>query len=278
MSPAGRLAGFGAVLAAVFCAAVVAGAVIDPTDEELSSSHLRGGGHDPTSAPGGLAVSEDGYTLVADRTVLRAGTAEPFTFRIVDDRGRAVRDAFELEQDRELHLILARRDTAVFQHLHPDKAADGTWSVSVTLPDPGPYRAYADFTIAGARRTLATDVTAPGDFQPRPLPPPGPTAVATGSDGTATEVEATIAVAGVRAGRESTLSFELYHSGRPVGALEPYLGAEGHLVALREGDLAYSTSTPRTARPTTARRSRIGSPSGRRSRRPDATGSSCSSS
>ncbi|MDQ3676731.1 MAG: hypothetical protein M3401_08015, partial [Actinomycetota bacterium] len=44
---------------------------------------------------------------------------------------------------------------------------------------------------------------------------------------------------GVRAGRETPLTFAVTRKGQPFEALEPYLGAKGHLVALREGDLAY---------------------------------------
>ena len=41
-----------------------------------------------------------------------------------------------------------------------------------------------------------------------------------------------------RAGTESELAFDVTRDGEPV-AVEDYLGAKGHLVALREGDLAY---------------------------------------
>ena len=43
---------------------------------------------------------------------------------------------------------------------------------------------------------------------------------------------------GVRAGREVGLDFSVTRDGRVVET-EPYLGARGHLVALREGDLAF---------------------------------------
>jgi hypothetical protein len=41
-----------------------------------------------------------------------------------------------------------------------------------------------------------------------------------------------------RAGAESRLVFDVTRDGRPV-AVEQYLGAKGHLVALRHGDLAF---------------------------------------
>ncbi|HNG56827.1 MAG TPA: hypothetical protein PLX70_05235, partial [Solirubrobacterales bacterium] len=43
----------------------------------------------------------------------------------------------------------------------------------------------------------------------------------------------------LEAGSSSELTAHLTRGGRPVTDLEPYLGAFGHLVALREGDLGY---------------------------------------
>ena len=40
-------------------------------------------------------------------------------------------------------------------------------------------------------------------------------------------------------GRPSPLTLTVTRDGAPVTDLQPYLGAYGHLVALREGDLAY---------------------------------------
>ena len=54
-----------------------------------------------------------------------------------------------------------------------------------------------------------------------------------------------MALAGApRAGREGELAFTISRAGRPV-AVQPYLGADGHLVALRAGDLAYLHVHPR---------------------------------
>ena len=41
------------------------------------------------------------------------------------------------------------------------------------------------------------------------------------------------------AGTESELTLTVKRDGQPVTDLEPYLGALGHLVAIRDGDLAY---------------------------------------
>jgi len=253
MSVPGRLSAFAAVLGLAFGGAALAGAAIDPTEEPVAADAAHGGAHGgakPAAAGeahggsgdalGGLAVSEGGYGLETDRTFFPAGRPATFSFRITDERGRAVRDAFELEHERELHLIVVRRDTAVFEHVHPRKAADGTWSVDLTLREPGVYRAYADFKVGGEKRTLATDLFVPGAFRPNPLPAPARSDRAVDAEGRpAGGIDVALAAPGVRAGRETTLAFAATRGGRPFDALEPYLGAKGHLVALREGDLAY---------------------------------------
>jgi hypothetical protein len=91
---------------------------------------------------------------------------------------------------------------------------------------------YADFTIDGEQRTLAADLFVPGRFAPEPLPAPART------DRSA-DLAVDLTAPGLRAGRETGLRFAVTRAGRPVRRLEPYLGAKGHLVALREGDLAY---------------------------------------
>ncbi len=238
-----RLAAFAAGLALASGGAALAGAAIDPTGEEAVGADTGHGAGEPTAggaAVSGLAVNEGGYAFEADRGFFTAGETAPFTFRITGDRGRVVRDEYELEHEKELHLIVVRRDTAVFEHVHPRKGEDGTWSVDLNLREPGVYRAYADFKVGGEKRTLATDLFVPGEFRPNRLAEPKATDQALDAAGNpAGDLDVTLEAPGVRAGRETPLTFAATRNGQPFEALEPYLGAKGHLVALREGDLAY---------------------------------------
>ena len=72
------------------------------------------------------------------------------SFRILDAKGRPVRD-FEVEQDKRMHLIIVRRDTQGFQHLHPRMDDDGRWSTPVRLPRPA-ATASSPTSSATARR------------------------------------------------------------------------------------------------------------------------------
>jgi hypothetical protein len=180
----------------------------------------------------GLGIAEDGYVLRPERSVLEPATRTSFRFVIEDDDGRPVTD-YRTEHDKELHLIVARRDLTGFQHLHPTRAADGTWSVPLELPAAGPYKVFADFTPQDRDSSvvLAADLTVPGAYSPAPPAVPAPVASV---DDYSVELAGDL-VAGTR----SELTLTVRKDGRPVDDLQPYLGAFGHLVALRDGDLAY---------------------------------------
>jgi len=191
----------------------------------------RDDGKPAVGAPAGLQVSEGGYTLRPLTTTLTLGTSQPFRFIITGPDGKPVTE-YDEQHERDLHLIVVRRDLVGYQHLHPTLGGDGVWSAPLMLGQPGTYRAYADFTPHGAKqRTLGVDLFVPGDQRPVPLPPPSTSATV---DGFTVTLDGTL-----RAGRSTELRFTVTRDGREVTDLQPYLGAYGHLVALRAGDLGY---------------------------------------
>jgi hypothetical protein len=232
-STAAKLAGFGAALAALFGVGAVAGGVLDPSAPggEVAAGSMGHGGAEMAMAVRGLAVAADGTRLVLDTPEVRRGRTQQLRFRIVDEQGLALRD-FDIEHTKRMHLIVVRRDLTGFQHLHPAMAADGTWSVPLRISDAGSYRVFADFSRDDTPQTLASDLRVDGAADLQPLP--APATVATSDGGYAVR----LAEGAARAGEESHLRFTITRDGRPV-AVEPYLGAGGHLVALREGDLAF---------------------------------------
>jgi hypothetical protein len=196
-------------------------------------AHQHGAGATAAGAGeiGGLTISAAGYRLVPERTVFAAGTQQPFSFQV---RGPDLLPvtSYLTAHEKELHLIVVRRDLGGYQHLHPARAADGTWSVPLTLGTPGWYRAVADFTVADpvsgrqVALTLAVDLVAPGGVTAAELPPAANSATV---DGFTVSHDAVPRV-GV------TTPINLRVQG---GTLERYLGSYGHLVVVREGDLAY---------------------------------------
>jgi hypothetical protein len=176
-------------------------------------------------------VSQGGYSLRLVEPVAAAGQAVPVRFTIDGPDGQPV-TSYDVEHEKRLHLIAVRRDFAGFQHVHPTLSADGTWTTRLDL-GPGQWRLFADFKAAGAEAlTLGADLHVPGRID---LAPTQPRNVRT------SEVDGyTVTLAGdLAAGKDARLTLRVSKDGRAVTDLEPYLGAYGHLVALREGDLAY---------------------------------------
>jgi hypothetical protein len=242
-----RLGAYALGLVAVFGAASGIGAVVGPvgaaaddTTTHDTATHDQSHSESPmdTSAPttaaghlpGGLQISEAGYTLDVTGS-LPAGEATPVSFRILGPDGRPV-TAYDTAHDEDLHLIAVRRDLTGYQHVHPDLAADGTWSIPLTLTA-GTWRLFADFDPAGddPALVLGADVAVAGDYTPQRLPEPSATAEVDGY---------TVTLDGqLTPGAESELTLSVARDGQPVTDLQPYLAAYGHLVALRDGDLAY---------------------------------------
>lgn len=247
-----RLATYAVGLVVVFVAAWGVGnlagpspapAAHDTTHESGTDDHASGtddghgdhpgAGQSTTAAPpGGLQVAQDGYRLVPVTPQLASSESAEFAFRVLGPDGAPV-TRYTPTHEKDLHLIVVRRDLTGYQHLHPTLGGDGTWRIPLRAGEPGQYRVFADFQPAGRDKglTLGVDVPAPGDYRPAALPTPAHTASVDGY---------TVSLAGdLVPGTASRLTLRVSKDGAPVTDLQPYLGAYGHLVALRDGDLAY---------------------------------------
>jgi hypothetical protein len=157
------------------------------------------------------------------------------SFQIQDAAGRPV-TTYDVEHEKQLHLIaLDTRDLRDFQHVHPTRAADGTWTARLRLSAGTAYRLYADGSTDGHGFVVSADVHTTGSHPgPQGLPVPATRAPVDGLTVTLHQQDGTARLAVTR-------------DGRPV-ALEPYLGALGHLVVIRADDLSYLHVHPQDGR------------------------------
>lgn len=250
MRTSARLGLYGGGLALLFAAAFGAAAALVPesaveawneeTEDMDMDAHAEtetghGGEHGATAtAVRGLAIEQDGYRLGEVAAPEAVGAEGELAFTITGADGEPLTE-YAVSHEKQLHLIVVRADGTRFRHVHPTLDENGTWSLPWAWDAAGTYRVYADFvpadTDAEPDVTLTRTVEVAGDYGPAI---PKATTLTAEVDGY------TVDLAGdISAGAASELTVSVTKDGEPVTTLEPYLGAFGHLVALREGDLAY---------------------------------------
>jgi hypothetical protein len=228
---AARLAAFGAGLVAVLGLGAGLGAAVGPHGSTTSATPAE----DQAPLGGGVVATAEGYRLVP-LTIQLDPAGGPLRFTIERQNGVPVRQ-FMPVHERDLHLIVVNRELTVFHHVHPILGADGTWSIDLPALPPGSYRAVADFQVAGGPRlALGTDLGVAGSYRPTELR-------ASPSHATVDGYDVDLATTRGNAG-EVTAKLTVRKDGQLITDLEPYLGASGHLVAMRAGDLAYAHVHP----------------------------------
>jgi hypothetical protein len=223
MSAATRTVAFGVILAAAMAIGSGIGATIGPDASQTETTT-------PAPMGQGVVATRDGYRMVPTSPEL-AADGGTFRFTIVDRDEQPVA-GFTPVHERDLHLIVVNRELTNYHHVHPQLADDGTWTIDLPALPAGSYRAIADFQVEGGPRlALGSDVSVAGNYTPTVLPEPHTTTEVDGYD-VSINTE-------VGKGGEVTASLTVTRDGHPVDNLQRYLGANGHLVAIRAGDLAY---------------------------------------
>lgn len=189
------------------------------------------GGHTPT------AQQEDAQNL----TVLDQSTDSEIAFS-VRDGGETFTD-YGVSHTKEMHLITVRDDLRQFNHLHPERNADGVWRIAFLPPAGGTYWRFADFVDAEENSyTIRFDRKYPGDL---------------GEYGLRKNFERVKTVDGYRfevepelSGDEVTFTYKISDMQGQPAELEEYLGATGHSVLLSPpGDFIHTHPSEETATP-----------------------------
>lgn len=206
------------------------GATVGATVGSAPATHVEV----PVPSGEGVVSAESGYRLLP-LTKLNADGGL-FQFAIEAPDGERVH-RFNQTHERDLHFILVNRELTSYHHLHPSLGADGLWSIELPPLAAGSYRAVADFWVTdGPTLALGTDLGVAGSYEP--ADPPG-VATHTTVDGYDVDLHSEQGDGGV-----DTMSLTVSKDGQTLTDLQPYLGAAGHLIAFRTGDLAYAHVHP----------------------------------
>lgn len=196
-----------------------------------NSSGHSGEGHEGHShGASSSAVLTTQAKLNAPSTIT-ANKPVPLAIEIQDKDGNAI-TAFEMFQEKLMHLIVVSNDLQVFQHLHPEYKEKGIFEVETTFPKPGNYSLFVDYKPAAQSEQISV-LKASVTGAPSPAPAADTTLVKTFGD---TKVKLNFSKPTIKAGEEVMLIFSLQDvkTNKPVTDLQPYLGEKGHLVIIRQ--------------------------------------------
>jgi hypothetical protein len=182
----------------------------------------------------------------------RAGEKVKFHFTILHPVTEKPVTEFNLTHDMPFHLFVVSQDFESFQHIHPVKQADGSFTIETILPKAGYYKIFCDlFPVGGLPQvTHHSLVTAgyEGDLYSSqahlvPDKPVGDKWVKT-VEGVRFELK--LNPEEVFSGRSAELHYHLTDAktGAPVTDLKPYLAAWGHTLILSEDASDYLHSHP----------------------------------
>jgi len=135
-----------------------------------------------------------------------------------------------------VHLIMVRRDLSTIIHEHPPIGKDGRASITVTFPEPGPYRVVVDAYPANGSEPnfqLFTNLRVAGKYVPKPLPPLATTQVVRGYRFV---MQSRPHLKAIQPG-----TFVVHVTdpqGKPV-VFKPWFGALAHAIFFRKGSLDY---------------------------------------
>ena len=235
-----RRTGVAVMLALAVGAVGLVGATVADNDDDTG---IVGSEEKEAVAVKGLNSSEQGYALEVLTPSMAPHVPAELRFRIVGPEGQLMR-AYRDRHERPLHLILVSRQLTEYNHLHPVLGDDGIWRANLQPLPAGSYRVFADFAaVDGPELTLGHDIVVTGEPQPTSMPADNTTAAV---DGYELRLEGQPTPGG-----PGEVTLAVRRGGEAVPDLEPYLGALGHLVAIRASDLAYLHVHPleRTAGP-----------------------------
>jgi len=172
------------------------------------------------------------------------------TVRHRDRPKEAVRD-FDIQHEKKLHLLVVRTDLGEFSHQHPELDADGVFRLrGFRFPSAGDYTLFADVAPRGTgAKVLLMKLKVSGKKG-------SPFRLNTSDRRSVRQVESLLVESSTTQApcrKTVNLGFLLKDAGTaaPPAALEPYLGAMGHLILVHEDGVTFVHSHPdeRTADP-----------------------------
>jgi hypothetical protein len=119
-----------------------------------------------TESPAEEALENFSLDLKTLPNEVKAGEQVELGFVVKDKDGSTVKD-LEIFHEKPMHLIIVSDDLAEFYHVHPEVQSDGSLKLSMTFPNGGDYKLYAEFKPKKARGEVLKILDLKVDGKPR---------------------------------------------------------------------------------------------------------------
>jgi hypothetical protein len=141
-------------------------------------------------------------------------------------------EKFDVEHEKQMHLIVVSQDLSFFNHIHPNYKGKGQFTVTTQFPTAGRYEVIADFAPNGIGAMNKSQWFTVQGKSPTPKPIVPEATLPKVVDGKTV----TLSFDHLMAKMELNLNFNIKdaETKKPVTDLQPYLGAVGHVVILSE--------------------------------------------
>lgn len=217
-----RLGSFALVLAGTFGTAYAVGERL-PGHNHSSGSDSP---HDVHSPDGGASPMMPGSEMSGHRLVTEHMHGDEAPFHLLSPSGEPVTE-FAMAHGALLHAIVIRPDLSEFQHVHPTIDSDGSWSVPII--GPGPWHLVFESTPVIDGAPVAEPIVVTADIDDNTVVDTVPLPAA----------DDTVEIDGLQVTRDG-FGFVVTNADSSAATdLEPYLEQVAHLVAIRQGDLAF---------------------------------------
>lgn len=162
---------------------------------------------------------------------IEAGKPSTLSVSIMQN-GKAV--DLDVVHEMQVHMLVVNEGLTWFDHIHPEKQADGTYKVTETFPGGGKYLLFTDYKPTGAAQNVdRQEIEVTGKSMP-----------ATGDDAAklASVVDGykvnLINGGSLKTNQDQALEFSIEKDGKQLkeADIEPYLGASAHIVMIGKQD------------------------------------------
>lgn len=212
-------------------------ALLTPTFAQEAMSEMKSMQHSDGHSNSSKGKKEKANQVTITPATLVAGKSQDLSVQVRSAEGKAI-EKFDIQHEKLMHLIIVRNDLSYFTHVHAESIKKGKLQFTANLPADGQYTAFADYVPKGSTQQVNTQTlnvgTAKETASTTSLTPDNTLSKSVGD----LKVSLLADPKTIKPGQETAITLDIKDAaGKPVTDLQPYLGAMGHLIIIKQSSV-----------------------------------------